>query len=402
MLVGLDVILQRRQNARSKIQGARVAVLTHSAAVDARGRSTLTVLRELGAEIQVVFSPEHGLDGLAQAEEPVGQDDAEVGEGTRLMSLYGKTKESLAPNPELFEGVSLFVIDLVDVGSRYYTYVWTALLAARVAADRGVHVMVLDRPNPLSGDPFTLEGRPQDAEFCSFVGLEPLPIRHALTIGEILVSQFNQEDRSLGPDGALSVVPCIGWERRRSAEAWGRPFVPPSPNMPSLETALVYPGACLLEGTNLSEGRGTTTPFQSVGAPFLNGEKLAAEMGTVSGAWIRPVRFKPWFDKHNGQVCGGVMIQVTNPIEFRPVQTYLSLLWNARRLAKDEFSLLTRVYEFETERPAFDLLTGSDRARTLLESDCSLEELVAAVCPVDEEWSERLLATEELLSEVIA
>lgn len=402
MLVGLDVILQRRQNVRSRIQGASIAVLTHGAAVDARGRSTLTVLRELGAEIKVVFSPEHGLDGVAQAEEAVSEDDAHVGGETRLVSLYGKTKESLAPNPELFDGLSLLVIDLVDVGSRYYTYVWTALLTARVAAERGVHVLVLDRPNPISGDALTLEGRPQDAEFCSFVGLEPLPIRHALTLGEILVSQFNQEDRALGSDGALSVVPCVGWERRRSAEAWGRPFVPPSPNMPSLQTALVYPGACLLEGTSLSEGRGTTSPFQSVGAPFLDGDQLAAAMGTVSGAWIRPVRFKPWFDKHQGKVCGGVMIHVTNPIEFRPVQTYLSLIWNARRLAKEEFSFLTRVYEFETAHPAFDLLTGSDRARKLIESDASLEELVASVCPVEEEWSERVLATEELLAEVVA
>lgn len=401
MLVGLDVLAQRRNQAKARLQGAKIAVLTHAAAVDARGASTLTVLRELGADIQVVFSPEHGLDGVQQAEEPVGKDDAQVGEA-RLVSLYGTTKASLAPNPELFEDISVLVVDLVDVGARYYTYVWTALLAARVAADKGVHVMVLDRPNPLSGDPFTLEGRPQDPDFLSFVGLEPIVARHALTIGELLVSQFNHEDRPLGPEGALSVVPCHGWERRRTAEAWGRPFVPPSPNMPSLETALVYPGACLLEGTNLSEGRGTTTPFRALGAPFLDGHRWAEAVGSVTGAFLRPIRFRPWFDKHNGAVCGGVMVHVTNPIEFRPLKTYLSLIWHAKNLAPEDFKFLTRVYEFESEHPAFDLLTGSAQARTLLEGDAPLEELIEAVCPVDEEWTERVHAAEELAAEVCA
>ena len=194
------------------------------------------------------------------------------------MSLYGADKGSLVPSEEMLARIDVLVIDLCDVGSRYYTYVWTALMAARAAAKAGKHVIVLDRPNPISGDPATLEGTPQQPDHLSFVGLEPLPVRHALTLAEILVHFCRRDGLPLGSEGAISVVPTQGWERHRTAEAWGAPFVMPSPNMPTLETALVYPGACLLEGTNLSEGRGTTAPFQLVGAPFLDGEKLAEQL----------------------------------------------------------------------------------------------------------------------------
>src|SRR5690606_25480852 len=184
-----------------RLQDAKVGLLTHAPATDDEGKSTREVFARLGIDVRIIFSPEHGLDGVAQAEEPVGEDDANVGE-TRLVSLYGATKDSLTPQASDLEGLDVLVIDLVDVGSRYYTYVWTALLAARAAADAGVHTMVLDRPNPLSGNAERLEGRPQDEHLRSFVGLESIPIRHSMTIGELLLSFFNQEDRSLGKDGS--------------------------------------------------------------------------------------------------------------------------------------------------------------------------------------------------------
>ncbi len=402
MLVGLDQLARGRLHTLEKrLQESKVAVLTHAAAVDAQGRQTLAVLEGLGIHPVVVFSPEHGLDGVAQAEEPVGTDDANVGE-RRLISLYGTTKESLQPKREDFEGVDILVIDLVDVGSRYYTYVWTALLCARVAAEAGVHTLVLDRPNPITGDARLLEGRPQDRELCSFVGLEPLPIRHGMTLGEILASFLNQEDRPLGPDGVLSVLPTRGWERLRTASAHGRPFVPPSPNMPSEQTCLVYPGGCLLEATNLSEGRGTTTPFQLVGAPYLDAKKLAEALGEVAGAWVRPARFKPTFDKHQGSVCSGLMLHVTDVSRFRPVETYLRIIATARAQAPDDFQLLSRPYEFETEHMALDLLTGTAEARTALLAGASGEELARLVCPVDEEWKIRLETAEELVHEIRA
>jgi uncharacterized protein YbbC (DUF1343 family) len=402
MLVGLDVLKRgRNSSARRRLQDQKVGLLTHAAAVDENGEQTLKVLRELGINPTVIFSPEHGLDGLAQAEEAVGEDRADVGE-TRLVSLYGATKESLTPKASDLEGLDVLVIDLVDVGSRYYTYVWTALLAARAAADANVHTLVLDRPNPIGGDPSRIEGRPQDEELRSFVGLESIPIRHSMTLGEILVTQFNQEDRTLGRDGALSVVATEGWERFRQASAHGRPFVPPSPNMPTAETALVYPGGCLLEATNLSEGRGTTTPFQLIGAPYLKAQNFAEKLASLPGVWVRPTRFKPTFDKHQGSICEGIMLHVVNEAAFRPVETYLTIIAEARRQAPEEFRLLTRVYEFESEHCAFDLLTGSKQAKELLEAGAETKELTNLLCPVDEEWKIRIEAAEELLEEVRA
>ncbi len=400
MLVGLDVLRRSRNHPiKRRLKDASIGLLTHSAAVDERGVQTLQVMRELNLDLKVVFSPEHGLDGVAQAEETVGKDDATVGE-LKLISLYGSDKESLSPKKEHLDGLDVLVIDLVDIGSRYYTYVWTALLASRAAAEAGVHVVVLDRPNPLSGNPLYLEGRPQESGFTSFVGLETLPIRHCMTLAEVLVSILTDEDRPLGKDGILSVISCEGWERHRLADAWGRPFVPPSPNMPTLQTAIVYPGGCLLEGTNLSEGRGTTLPFQNVGAPYLKPEQLAEVLGEVPGAWVRPTRFKPSFNKHAGIVCNGISLIVTDPHRFLPVDTYLRIVTAARSLAPEEFSFLDRVYEFEADKRAFDLLTGSNKARTLIEGDAEIEEVIGEVCPVDEEWITRVETAEDLVSEL--
>lgn len=403
MLCGIDQISGNQlAQLRRRLRDSRIGVLTHAAAVDRRGRSTLAVLEELGVTPRVIFAPEHGLDAVAQAEEPVDSvvGSAELDVATPIVSLYGRSKEELSPRPEQLAELELLLIDLQDVGSRYYTYVWTALLAARAAHAAGVHVVVLDRPNPISGDPASLEGVPQAPEFLSFVGLEPLPIRHGLTLGEILVSFFERDGIALGAEGALSVVPVRGWERLRTADAWGRPFVPPSPNMPTLETALVYPGGCLVEGTNLSEGRGTTAPFQTVGAPFLDGRELARRMeaaGTL-GAWLRPVSFRPSFEKHAGQLCQGVMVHVTNPQMFRPVATYLALITLAQKLAPDAFTFRETPYEFETTRPAFDLLTGSDKARQAILAGAAPEDVVALVSPVDATWRDALLEAEARLA----
>jgi uncharacterized protein YbbC (DUF1343 family) len=185
MLTGVDQLLGGPLSAlRRRLRDGRVGVLTHAASTDRRGRHVLAVLSELGASVRLVFAPEHGLDGDAQAEEPV-ETDAPASGHAPVVSLYGKTREDLTPRPDMLAELDVLVIDLSDVGSRYYTYVWTALLAARAAREARVHTVVLDRPNPLSGDPSTIEGAPQDPGFLSFVGLEPLPIRHALTVGEI-------------------------------------------------------------------------------------------------------------------------------------------------------------------------------------------------------------------------
>ncbi|HET9957163.1 MAG TPA: DUF1343 domain-containing protein [Polyangiaceae bacterium] len=399
MLCGLDQLSGNQYSAqRRRLRDSRVGLLTHSAAIDRHGRSALAVLEELGVAPKLIFAPEHGFDAVQQAEEPVlsRASTPEFGVNAPVLSLYGTRKEDLSPREEHLAEIDVLVIDLCDVGSRYYTYVWTALLSARAARSSGVHTLVLDRPNPISGDPSSVEGAPQSPDFLSFVGLEPLPIRHALTLGEILAWFFVQDGHEVGPDTSLSVIPTRGWERLRTAEAWGRPFVGPSPNMPTLETALVYPGACLIEGTNLSEGRGTTTPFQTVGAPFLNGPELARELEAtgVLGAWIRPVSFRPTFEKHAGHVCHGVTLHVTNPQLFRPVATYLSLIAIARRMAGEHFAFRHSPYEFESDRPAFDLLTGSDRARLAIQDGVSPEELVSMICPVDPAYRDLVLQAE--------
>jgi uncharacterized protein YbbC (DUF1343 family) len=399
MLCGLDQLSSGEfSSLRRRLRSERVAVLTHAAAVDRRGRHVLIVLEELGVKPSLVFAPEHGLESHAQAEVQLPSIEGATASSasTKVVSLYGDSKGSLKPSAESLAEADLLLIDLVDIGARYYTYVWTALLAARAARDAGVHCVVLDRPNPISGNPASLEGKPQQEGFLSFVGLECIPIRHALTIGEILTYFLERDGAPLGADGALSAVPMRGWERHRTAAAWDRPFVMPSPNMPTLETATVYPGGCLVEGTNLSEGRGTTVPFQLVGAPFLDGRALAAaleEIGTP-GAMIRPVVFQPQFEKHAGAVCSGVMVHVTNPAMFKPVSTYLRLITLAHHQAPSEFAFRTEPYEFENDIPAFDLLTGSDAARAAIGEGAPAEDVADLVAPVGPEWAEALPAME--------
>lgn len=402
MLWGIDRLSSGQlTHLRKRLRGSPVAVLTHAAAVDRRGRNLLAVLEELGIEPRVVFTPEHGFDAVAQAEEAVLANESENdGAATApIVSLYGKTIESLRPSREQLEGIQVLIIDLADVGSRYYTYVWTALLCLRAAAEAGVHTVVLDRPNPISGNPSLVEGAPQQEGFLSFVGLEPLPIRHSMTVGEILVHFGSRDGLALGPEGALSVVSPLGWERHRTAVSWDRPFVLPSPNMPTVETALVYPGGCLVEGTNLSEGRGTTVPFQMVGAPFLKGQDLAESMrdAALPGVVVRPVSFRPTFEKFSGEKCKGVMIHVTDPTTFRPVTTYLTLLALARAQAPDEFEFRTAPYEFETTVPAFDLLTGSSAAREALLAGASANALLDLVTPVTDEQRDQVMIAEALV-----
>lgn len=399
MLCGLDRLATAQlDGARRRLRSEGVAVLTHAAAVDRRGRHLMDVLEELGIEPRVLFAPEHGFDAVAQAQEPVGSHGESLA-GARIVSLYGDDKESLTPRPEHFDGIRVLLVDLADVGARYYTYVWTALFAARAAAAADVHTLVLDRPNPISGDPRSVEGAPQEEGFCSFVGVEPLPIRHALTVGEMLALFFERDGRPLGKNGALSVARVAGWERYRTAAAWGRPFVPPSPNMPTLEAALVYPGGCLVEGTNLSEGRGTTTPFQSVGAPFLRARELADALveAALPGVQCRPISFRPSFDKWKDETCHGVMVHVTDPASFRPVTTFLTILALARAQAPDQFRFRTEPYEFETSIPAFDLLTGSSRPRSALSDGVPPSELVELVAPVPPEWRDAVLEAEARL-----
>jgi uncharacterized protein YbbC (DUF1343 family) len=365
----------------AELRSLRVGLLAHPASVDRRLVHARHVLDALGVRVAVVFGPEHGYGGEAQ--DMVGVADARDALGTPIRSLYGDRFEALSPRREDLAAIDLLVVDLQDVGARYYTFVWTAVLAVRACADAGVRVLVLDRPNPLGGDVSRIEGRRQTREHCSFVGLEPIPVRHALTLGEIVAWRAEVEGL---PAESVRVLGVEGLERDEHASAWDRPFVMPSPNMPGYETALVYPGGCLVEGTNLSEGRGTTRPFEIVGAPWLDASRLAHDLHALSlpGFRARPVTFQPTFHKHAGRLCGGVHVHVTDARAFRPMATYLALVALARAQDPERFAFRTEKYEFRDDVPAFDLLTGAAEARERMSRGERADDVAEAIATADE------------------
>jgi uncharacterized protein YbbC (DUF1343 family) len=367
----------------AELRGARVGLLAHPASVDRRLVHARRVLDALGVRVAIVFGPEHGYGGEAQ--DMVGVQDAPDGFGTPIRSLYGESFADLSPRTEDLAGIDLLIVDLQDVGSRYYTFVWTAVLAMRACARAGVRVLVLDRPNPLGGDASRIEGRRQTREYCSFVGLEPVPVRHSLTLGEVVA--WCADADGVAPE-LVRVLAVRGFDRAQHATAWDRPFVMPSPNMPSYSTALVYPGGCLVEGTNLSEGRGTTRPFEIVGAPWIDGVRLADALHGLGlpGVRARPVTFRPTFHKHAGRNCGGVQIHVKDAYAFRPMATYLAVVALARAQDPAQFAFRTEKYEFRDDVPAFDLLTGSSEARLRMtrgDRPLDVAEAIAAVDSAD-------------------
>jgi uncharacterized protein YbbC (DUF1343 family) len=366
---GLDRIAAGDADAVRWVRGRRIGLLAHPASVDARLRHARDVLVDAGATIVALFGPEHGFGGEAQ--DMVGVEGArDARTDAPIHSLYGEHERDLAPRPEWLEGMDAVVVDLQDVGSRYYTFVWTAVLVLYRAAATGVPTIVLDRPNPIAGH--MVEGAPQRPGYRSFVGLHDVSVRHGMTLAEVL--RMVRADEHLD-EQSLVVVPMRGWRRDMWWEDTGLPWVLPSPNMPTPDTAKVYPGGCLLEGTGLSEGRGTTRPFEILGSPSLDGEALSRAVD-VEGAVLRPLTFKPTFHKHAGQLCGGVQVHVTDRLRFRPYATYMRIIAEARRLMGEAFRWRTEPYEFVADRPAIDLLTGGPELRRVVEGDGALGELL--------------------------
>ena len=364
--MGIDVL---RDQDFAPLRGLKVGAICNTTSVDERLDHLADLLsRARGVELVALFGPEHGVRGEAQ--DMIGVDHA-IDSVTRLPvhSLYGASFDSLSPTPESLDGLDALVFDIQDVGSRYYTYVYTMALCMRAAARARLAFFVLDRPNPING--LTTEGNLVHPGFESFVGLFPLPNRHAMTAGE-LARHFN-EAHGIGCD--LTVIPCEGWRRDMWWDATGRPFIPPSPNMPTVDTATVYPGLCLIEGTNLSEGRGTTRPFELIGAPFLDPtrfvEALRAEK--LDGVAFRATSFCPTFQKHAGQSCGGAMIHVTDRACFQPVRTGVAILRAAREVGGEQFRWRTERYEFVDDKPAIDLLCGTDAVRRAIDAGQSLD-----------------------------
>lgn len=351
------------------VSGARVGIVAGPASVDARLTNVIDALHEhRDVRVTALFGAEHGVRGDLQAGMQVA-DETDPATGLPVYSLYGESKK---PTQAMLQHVDVLVVDLFDVGCRYWTFLYTMAYVLQAAAEYNKRVVILDRPNPIGGT--VVEGNILDPEFSSFVGLYPIPIRTGLTLGEAAL-MFNQEF-SIGAD--VDVVPCIGWTRDMWHGATGLPFVPPSPNTPTLDTLTLYPGTCLIEGTTLSEGRGTTRPFELIGAPWVDARRLADALNEreLPGVRFRPAYFVPTFGKHQGTQCGGVQIHITSREQIRSVDVGVHLLHALKEHHPSEFAW--RPPYREGGRHFVDLLSGSSELRTCLDAGTEPEAILSS------------------------
>jgi len=351
---------------------ARLGLLSHPASVTATLESARELLaRAFPGRLQVLFSPQHGLLGEKQDNMISSPDFLDSLLQLPVISLYGPR---MTPPPEALAQVDAILIDLQDVGTRVYTFAATMAKVMAAAAAVGVKVAVLDRPNPIGGE--QVEGNMLRLEWASFVGPYPLPMRHGLTLGELAL--YYNATQKIGCD--LEVIPARGWRRGDYFDATGLPWVLPSPNLPTLDSAVVYPGQVLLEGTNLSEGRGTTRPFELWGAPFLEPARIQARLAAspLPGCVLREVSFEPTFHKWAGELCHGFQLHVTDRLAFKPYFTTLALLGVIRELYPQDFAWRQPPYEYETERLPIDLLTGDATIREGLDQGIPITDLEAS------------------------
>ncbi len=372
VLPGLEVFLQEPPAWAAT---ASLGLLCHPASLDRAYRpAPLLVARRFPGRLKRLFSPQHGLKGEKQDNMVSSPDFRDPLLGIPVLSLYGPRLE---PPLEALRDIEVLLVDLMDVGTRVYTYGATLAKVMAAAARTGVKVAVLDRPNPIGG--VQVEGNLLRRACASLVGPYPLPMRHGFTLGEL--ARYYHRTQGLGCD--LEVIPAAGWPRRAYFDATGLPWVMPSPNLPTLEGALVYPGQVLLEGTNLSEGRGTTRPFELFGAPFLEPRRLVDELADtpLPGVVLREVAFEPTFHKWAGEVCHGFQLHVTDRPAFKPYYTTLALLSVIRRLYPEQFAWRQPPYEYETERLPIDLLTGDAAIREGLDAGTPVADLKAVWQP---------------------
>jgi uncharacterized protein YbbC (DUF1343 family) len=368
---GLDVLVEKRF---APLRGFAVGLVCNPTAVDRQLRHAADLFQEArGLRLKVLFGPEHGVRGDMQYMAAV-KDERNRRTGVPVHSLYGTDAVSLRPDSRKLRGLDALVFDTQDVGARYYTYQATMLFCMEAAARAKLAFFVLDRPNPIGGR--AVEGPALCPGFESFCGVHDVGVRHGLTVGEL--AGLYREERGL--DVALTVIPCRGLRRGMYQRDTKLPWVFPSPNMPTPETALVYPGMCLLEGTNVSEGRGTTRPFELFGAPWLDGGRLAEALTAerLPGVRFRPASFVPTWNKHAGARCHGVEVMVVDRETFRPFRTGVACVAAARAQNPGLFRWRTEPYEFVEHVPAFDLLCGSAREREALERGQGWRDLAPA------------------------
>ena len=366
---GIDRLLT---TDRRLVAGKRIGVVCNPASVNGRFAHTADrLVEDPDLRVTAIFGPQHGFRSDLQ-DNLIETPHARA--ARREVPIYSLDSETREPTAEMLRDVDVLVVDLQDVGTRVYTYIYTMANCLRAAARHGVHVVVCDRPNPVGGE--EVEGCLLQAAYTSFVGQFPIPLRHGMTIGE-LARLFNDE---FGIGAAVDVIQLDGWQRSMYFDETGLPWIIPSPNLPTLDSAIVYPGAVLFEGTKLSEGRGTTRPFELIGAPWIDGERLAEAMNArgLPGVHFRPVFFEPTFHKHAKQTCGGCQVHVIDRRAFRPVRTAVELMAEFRREEPSRFAWREPPYEYEHDKQPIDILSGSDRLRTTLDSGVGVEALVTS------------------------
>jgi uncharacterized protein YbbC (DUF1343 family) len=365
--LGLDRLLT---TDRRLVAGRRVGLVCNPASIDATFVHAADRLRnDPDVTLAALFGPQHGFRSDVQdnmIETPHAQDCRRK---VPVYSLYSDTRE---PSADMLAGLDALIIDLQDVGTRVYTYIYTMANCMRAAARLDLPVIVCDRPNPIGGD--AVEGARLEPSCSSFVGQFPIPMRHGMTVGEI-ARLFNS---AFGIGARLEVVPLEGWRRSMYFDETGLPWVIPSPNLPTLDSAVVYPGTVLMEGTTLSEGRGTTRPFELIGAPWIDGERLSAAMNSrgLPGVHFRAAFFEPTFQKHAKQSCGGCQIHVTDRRTFLPLRTAVELLDEFRQEEPSRFAWREPPYEYEHDKEPIDILYGSNRLRRTFAEHGSVQALV--------------------------
>ncbi len=363
--IGMDSALESQP---SWLRGARLGLLANQASVDARLRHSRDLLLKAGANLTAIFAPQHGYFGEMQANMIESDDCIDADLGIPVFSLYGKTRQ---PNRAMLEHIDILIIDLQEVGTRVYTFGTTLALCLKAAKDVGVKVVVLDRPNPIGGK--HIEGNPLDPALRSFVGYFPIPMRHGLTMAEMALL-FNE---AFGIHASLEVCAMKGWNRSMLFRQTDLYWVPPSPNLPTPESAQVYPGQVILEGTNLSEGRGTTTPFELWGSPYFKIDLVLEYLAEarLSGVVLRPARFQPSFDKWTGESCAGFQIHVTDPETYRPYLTSLVLLQAVLATHPEEFKWNQPPYEYEFHHLPIEIILGSTNLHKQLEAGVAVSDL---------------------------
>ena len=357
------------RSGHTPLAGKRLGLLANQASTDHRFVHSRDLLNTVyPGQLTCLFSPQHGFFSEKQDNMIESDHGIDGVTGLPVYSLYGETRK---PYPSMFAGIDVLLVDLIDVGTRVYTFIWTVVHCLEVAAETGVQVVILDRPNPIGGH--LIEGNILRQECASFVGRCAIPMRHGMTIGELAL--FCNRELSIGAD--VEVVKMVGWQRNMLFPATGYPWVFPSPNMPSFMAALVYPGQVIWEGTNISEARGTTLPFELFGAPFLDHREVLDFLRSTElpGCTLRPLRFEPTSGKWMGQGCSGFQMHVTDPVAFRPYRTSLALLQAIRSLYPEPFAYKPPPYEYEFERLPMDLIIGDRAVREALENGMPIVEL---------------------------